>query len=524
MRKTRFFVLFWLLAILLISVTVPSQAQDDTYQLTIMHTNDAHSHYIVDPEDEGGAARQATVVKDIRAENPNTLLLDGGDRFTGSVLHSYHQGQDSAQVMVELGYDAMVLGSYEFTHGAAVLAEFVDALDFPVVVANVDFSQSPELNGKISPYILVEVGGEMIGVTGVTRGDARLRPIAELSFRTDYIEAVQEQVDIMRGEGINKIVLISHLGYFDDLEMGTLLDGVDVIVGADTNTLLSNTDEEAEGPYPAVTESATGETVLIVQAGLYNEYLGQLNVDFDANGMITNWSGDTILLAPEIAQDEDMLALLAELVAPIDTFLNEVVGTTASDLDGTEETCRFQECALGNIITDALRAETGAQIAVQNGGGIRASIEAGDITIGDVQLVLPFNNTYVIFELSGEDIIAALENGVSRVDADEGTGRFLQVSGLRYSYDSSQEVGRRIVSVEVQDEDGEWDIIDPDEVYTVATNDYLYAGGDGYEMFSDNSDNGYDYGVVLEEIVRNYIAAISPVSITLEGRIIQLER
>ena len=523
MRKIRLFILA-VLAILLISVGVPSRAQDETYELTILHTNDTHAHYIAEAEDEGGSARQATVVKDIRAEAPNTLLLDGGDRFTGANLHSYHQGQDSAQVMVELGYDAMVLGSYEFTHGATVLANFVDALDFPVVVANVDFSESLDLAGKIQPHILVEVGGETIGITGVTRGDSRLRPISELNFRTDYTEAVQEQVDLMRTQGVNKIVLISHLGYFDDLEMGTLLDGVDIIVGADTNTLLSNTNENAEGPYPAVSESLAGEIVLIVQAGLYNENLGRLDVEFDAEGSIVNWSGDTIFLAPELEQDEAMLALLAELEAPIDTFLNEVIGSSTQELDGTEDTCRFEECAMGNIITDALRAETNAQIAIQNGGGIRSSIDAGEVTVGDVQSVLPFNNTYVIFELSGEDIIAALENGVSRVDSDEGTGRFLQVSGLRYSYDSSQEVGRRIVSVEILTEDNDWEIIDPDEVYTVATNDYLFAGADGYEMFAENSDNGYDYGVVLEEIVRNYIAENSPVNITLEGRIIQLDR
>ncbi len=523
MRKIRLSIV-GIFVLLLISRGIASQAQDDGYSLTILHTNDAHAHYIVDEDEEGGAARQATIVKEIREETNHVLLVDGGDRFTGSNLHSYHQGQDSAQVMVELGYDAMVLGSYEFTHGAEVLADFVDALDFPVVVSNVNFSKSPSLEGKIQPYVLIEVDGETIGITGVTQGDARLRPIAELEFRTDYVDAVQVQIDIMRDEGVNKIIVISHLGYFSDLEMGTLLDGADVIVGGDSNTLLSNTDEDAEGPYPAVTESLTGEPVLIVQAGLYNEYMGRLDVEFDSEGVLQNWSGDTIFLDPEIAQDPDMLALLDELEAPIDTFLSEVVGVADVYLDGSEESCRFEECAMGNLITDALRYTTGAQIAFQNGGGIRASIETGDITVGNVQSVLPFNNTYVIFELSGEDIIAALENGVSRVDSDEGNGRFLQVSGLRYSYDSGQEVGRRIVNVEVLADDGQWDILDPGEVYTIATNDYLYAGGDNYTMFSENSDNGYDYGVVLEKAVRDYISATSPINVSTEGRIIQLDR
>lgn len=523
MRKIRLTIV-GLFVLLMISRGLTSQAQNEGFSLTILHTNDTHAHYIVDAEDEGGAARQATIVKEIREESDHVLLLDGGDRFTGSNLHSYHQGQDSAQVMSELGYDGMVLGSYEFTHGAVVLANFVDALNFPVVVANVDFSKSPSLNDKIEPYVIVEMDGERIGITGVTQGDARLRPIVELQFRTDYVDAVQEQIDIMRASDINKIIVLSHLGYFADLEMGTLLDGADIIVGGDSSTLLSNTDDEAEGPYPAVTESLSGEPVLVVQAGINNEYMGRLDVEFDTSGVIQDWVGDTIFLAPEIEQDEAMLTLLDELAEPIDTFLTETIGIAEVNLDGTEETCRFEECAMGNVITDALRYTTDAQIAFQNGGGIRSSINAGDITVSHVQSVLPFNNTYVIFELSGEDVIAALENGVSRVDADEGNGRFLQVSGLRYSYDSSQEVGRRIVSVEVLSDDGEWDIIDPDEIYTIATNDYLYAGGDNFTMFSENSDNGYDYGVVLEEAVREYISVISPVNVSTEGRIIQLDR
>lgn len=520
MLKQLFFILVLILALSPLSTSTHAQ---ETYTLTIMHTNDTHASHD-DDDGEGGVARMATVVKQLRAAAPNSILVDAGDRFTGSVFHSFYQGLDSAQVMVEMGYDAMVLGSYEFTHGAATLADFVDQLDFPIVVANVDFSNSADLNGTIQPTTILDVGGEQIGVIGITTGDSRIRPIPALSFSTDYVVIAQQYIDELRDQGINKIVLLTHIGYFNDLELATQLDGADVIVGGDSEILLSNTEEDSEGPYPAVTQSLSGEPVLVVQAGSRNQYLGHLDVTFDANGVPVEWEGDTIFISADIEPDPDMTALVEDLREPIGDFLSREVGVSEVLLVGKEEVCRFEECNMGNLITDAMLEITDADIAIQNGGGIRASIEPGPVTVDDVLQVLPFNNTFVIFELSGADFIAALENGVSRVNDTEGTGRFLQVAGMRYAYDGSQEEGRRIVSVEVMNQDGEYEPLDPDDVYTIATNDFIFAGGDDFVMFAENSDNGYDFGRPLEEIVRFYIEKNSPVNIGVEGRITRIDR
>jgi 5'-nucleotidase / UDP-sugar diphosphatase len=522
MRKPLF---VWFVFLISAFVLMPAQAQDDSFALTIMHTNDVHAHY--DPVgDYGGIARQATLVKQIRAEVDYSLLLDAGDRFTGSMFHSYYQGLDSVRTMNQLGYDAMVLGSYEFTHGADRLADFLDLLSFPAVVTNVDFSASPELNGAVKPYLIVDFDGEQVGIIGVTQGDSRIRPIPELVFNTDYENVVQTAVDALTEEGVNKIILISHLGYFNDLDLATRVSGVDVIVGGDSNTLLTNTPHpDAEGPYPGVITSASGEPVLVVQSWLYLRVMGRLNVVFDAAGVLTDWSGDALFLTDEIEDDPDMAALIEDLRAPLPDFLTNVLGENEVRLDGESEVCRYKECNTGNLITDALRAATGAQIAVHNGGGIRASIEAGEVTVGDVLSVLPFNNTFVIFELSGADLVAALENSVSRVEATEGTGRFLQVSGLRFTWDGTRDVGRRILSVEVLNEDGEYEVLDPDEVYTIATNDYLFAGGDDYVMFAENSSADYDFGRTLDEIVRSYIQQNSPINYPAnEGRIKRVDR
>ncbi len=516
-----------LVVCLLLSMLPVVRAQDDaeTFALTIMHTNDVHASYEPNRDDLGGVSRQATAVKEIRAETEHSLLVDSGDRFTGSVFHSYYQGWDSAQVMNQLGYDAMVLGSYEFTHGAEKLADFVNLLEFPVIVANVDFSASELLRDHVEPYTIVEFDDDMVGIIGVTEGDSRIRPIPELEFDTSYVEVVQATADELTAQGITKIILLSHIGYFDDLELATQVSDVDVIVGGDTNTLLSNTLEDAEGPYPAIIMSASDEPVLIVQAGEQLEVMGRLDVEFDPDGILTSWEGDAIELNAEIADDPDMLDLIDELRQPLEGFRLQVIGTTDVFLQGEEEVCRYEECNLGNLITDALREATGADIAFHNGGGIRASIEVGEVTVGDVLDVLPFNNTFFIFELSGVDIINALENGVSHVELTEGTGRFMQVSGLRYSWDGSREVGRRIVSVEVLNDEGEYETLDPDEEYTVATNDFLFAGGDDYDMFAENSRNSYDFGLTLDEIVRNYIDQHSPINIDVtDGRITRLDR
>lgn len=501
-------------------------AQDDDFTLTIMHTNDAHAHHDPDSDGIGGVIRQATVVQQIRDEVPYSLLVDAGDRFTGSIFHSFYQGWDSARVMNRLGYDAMVLGSYEFTHGADRLVDFINVLDVPVVVANVDFSGLPELAGETHPVIVKDFDGHKVGVIGITQGDSRLRPVPEAVFDTAYVDVVQTAVDELQADGVQAIVLLSHLGYFNDLDIATQVSGVDVIVGADSETLLTNTaHDDAEGPYPTVIESAAGEPVLVVQAWQHNRVMGRLDVTFDAEGALSAWDGDVIFLTSDIPDDPDMASLVEQLRGQLPDFMDEVLGETEISLAGDAAVCRFEECNMGNLIADALRNATNAEIAFHNGGAIRDSIAAGTVTVGDVLDVLPFNNTFVIFELSGADVIAALENSVSHVEATDGTGRFLQVSGLRFTWDGTLSMGQRIVSVEVQTSGGDYDVLDPDEIYSIATNDYLFAGGDDYGMFAENSSADYDFGRTLDEIVRLYIRQNSPLAISqTEGRIKRLDR
>jgi 5'-nucleotidase/UDP-sugar diphosphatase len=500
------------------ATAVPTE-EATNFELTILHTNDVHAHQAADADGNGGAALAASVIAQVRAANPNTLLLSAGDTYTGTLFQVVHHGLDSAELMNSTQYDAMTLGNHEFDEGDDVLAAFLQTIDFPAVAANVDFSASESLNGLAQPYVVLEKGGQQIGVIGLVNPEtpSSSSPGKELVFSADTLQVVENAVTDLTAAGVNKIIVLSHLGYQADVELAVESQGVDVIVGGHTHTLLANYDTRAAGPYPAEITNAAGGTTLVVQAGEYQQYVGQLNVEFDPQGEPVNWSGDTIFLSHFITPDAGVSAEVEALAEPIAAMSAQVIGQSSIYLEGDRTVCRAAECNLGNLITDAMRAETGAQIAIENGGGIRASIQPGDVTLGDVLTVLPFGNLVSTFSLSGADVRAALENGVSQMES--GGGRFPQVSGLRYTIDPAKPAGSRIVSVEVLDENGEYQPLDPAALYTVASNDFMRQGGDGYTMLAENAVDAYDYGRPLDQVVSDYIAAQSPVEIDLEGRI-----
>ena len=507
-----------LLALLVVAVLViglvPSvTAQDEeTFALTIIHTNDTHANHDPLSSGNGGAAREMTVVNQIRGEVGNSLLLDAGDRFTGTLYHQQYHGQDNAQVMNLLGYDAMTLGNHEFDNGDTILAQFIDRLHFPVVNNNIDFSQSTDLAGKVQPYVILDVGGQQIGVTGLITPETPTSssPGDELVFGDDLVGSAQAAVDEMTGINV-------------DREIIPQLSGVDIVVGGHSHTLISNMYVGAADVYPIEFTSTSGEPVVYVTAKAYNEFLGRLDVVFDANGVLTDWGGDVILLSQYVTPDPAMVTLLTALTEPIQTLRDTVVGEARVFLVGDRSVCRVAECNLGNLITDAMRENTSAQIAIENGGGIRADIDQGPVTLGQVLTVLPFGNLVSTFELKGSDVWAALENGVSQVE--NGAGRFPQVSGLRFTWDGSKDPGSRIVSVDVLNADtGEYEPLDLEATYTCAANDFMRGGGDGYTMLAENAINPYDFGSPLDVVVAQYITDHSPVAPEVEGRITRVDQ
>jgi 5'-nucleotidase len=512
-----------------------ASAQDDTFALTILHSNDEHSFHDPAASGDGGQARWSTVIDQVRATVENVLLLDAGDRFTGTLYHQQHRGQDSAQIMNLLGYQAMALGNHEFDDGDDILAAFIDAVDFPVLSANITVPDDSPLAGKFTPSVVLDVNGTQVGVIGLTTADTAniASPGEGVEFSYDYAAIVNAAAEELTAQGVNKIIALTHIGLGEDIALAEQLVGVDILVGGHSHTLLGNAYTAAAGEYPIEAAGASGEPVLIVQAGGGNSlYGGRLDVEFDAAGVLTDWGGDTIFLSRYIAPDPEVETLLEGLRAPIEALRATPVGDTGVFLVGDRAVCRATECNLGNLITDAMRAETGAQIAITNGGGIRSNVPVGadtpaelaletayTVTLGDVLTVLPFGNLVSTFELTGADVVAAIEHGVGAVE--DGSGRFPQVSGIRYTFDLTQEPGSRVVSVEVEGEDGSFSPIDEAATYTVVSNDFMRRGGDGYTMFAENAINPYDFGRPLDQVLADYIAANAPIAPAIEGRILQ---
>ena len=489
-------------------------------ELTILHTNDVHSHYdSFEPWGEpvqGGVARLVTAIEAVRDTAEHVLLLDAGDQFQGTLYFTVGGARVVADVMNQMRYDTMVIGNHEFDSGPAALAQFIDLAGFPIISANTDASADASLSEKILPFIIFFYDNVPVAVIGLTSEHTAIAssPGPNVQF-LDVIDTAQESVQVLEDMGINKIIALTHLGYEYDLELAGAVQGIDIIIGGHTHTNLD--------PYPTVTSSSTGEPVLIATAYEWGKQLGRLDVTFTAEGQIAAYEGHLITIDDSVAEDEDMLALLSGYQPAIDALMTTIVGATDVALNGAREDIRVRETNLGNLICDAMLWKTqsfNTTLAIQNGGGIRASIPKGMITMGQVLEVLPYGNQITVVSLLGSDVWAALENGVSQVK--DGSGRFPHVGGMRYTFDPAADTGSRVTAVGVWDAATEAYIpIDPAASYQMATNNFIANGGDDYVVFGLSSER-YETGWLLSDTFAEYLDAKSPVSPENEGRIDEL--
>lgn len=554
-------------ASLLVVATFLGWAQHWTF--TILHTNDTHSQLET-------MARQGTLIQEIRLQVPDVLLLHAGDSVMGTLYYTVHKGLADAWVLDQMRFTAMALGNHEFNEGPPGLAKFAGAVSFPLLCANFDFTGEPLLVGKILPYVVVETGKGKVGVLGLTTESTSWssNPGPNIVIG-DPLAAARQAVAELQALGVNAIVALTHLGWERDIELAQSVTGIDIVVGGHSHTLPKDyplvverklvnintaTSEElqtlrgigpalagriieyreAKGGFKTLEEivevkgigpaifagirdriSLVDATVpaLVVQAGERALHLGRLAVTFDAFGVLQAWSGELVPV-DKVPLDKTIEAKLAEFRGPIDALKAQRVGETKVDLDGERARVRTRETNLGNLIADAMlwkAAASGAQIAIQNGGGIRASIPTGAVNLGQALEVLPFGNYLVVLSLTGDQIIAALENGVSQVE--NVAGRFPHVAGLRFTWDPAKPAGGRIVSVEVLTPDG-FKPIRKASTYKVVTNNFLAGGGDGYAVFQEAKDKVV-LGFVDAEVLADYLRAHSPVSPKVEGRIVE---
>ncbi|MCS6932392.1 MAG: 5'-nucleotidase C-terminal domain-containing protein [Acetobacteraceae bacterium] len=523
MRQTPIFRRAVLGAALALPALRPARPQAAA-RLRLIHLNDVHARHepaaasgaACDPGRGpcfGGSARIAAAIRAARAEAEADgrahLTLDAGDQFMGSLFHTRHRGAAEVAVQNAYGCEAMAPGNHEFNHGPETLGRFAEAARFPLLSANIDAAEEPALAGRLRGWAAFARGGARIVVIGLTTPDtpAVSSPGPRLRF-TDPAEAAERAIFEARREGPATVVLLSHLGLAADLALARAVRGVDAVVGGHSHTLLGDL-PGASGPAPILAEGPD-RPVRIVQAGALGRYLGRLDLDLAADGRVVAHAASVREMTTDLPEDARVGAIVAEFAATLAEVRARVVGRLAA---GLPLDCRARECALGNLVADAmLAAAPGAEVALQNAGGLRAPLGAGEVTYGDVLAVLPFGNALATLSLRGADLRAALENGLSQPMA----GRFPQVGGIRFAWDAAAPPGQRLGPVEVRRE-GRWEALEPARVYRVVTNDFLRRGGDGYAVLRDAALEAYDNGPLLEEVVARFLAGGARAE--LEGRI-----
>ncbi len=511
-----------------------------------MHSNDTHANL-------ANIARKVTAVKEVRAKKPNALLLDAGDVFSGTLYFNEFKGQADLAFMNLMKYDVMTFGNHEFDLGATpeghqALVDFIKGSQFPFVSSNVDFSKDTKFtglftdlissepqNGKIYNGIIKEMNGEKVGIFGLTTAETKdISSPGSIAFE-DYITEAKKAVKAFEDKGVNKIIALTHIGYDDnpaydnDQILAKSVEGIDVIVGGHSHTQLDKpvvVDKNIAGKAKA--------TTLIVQAYQYNDYLGTLDVTFNNKGVVVAHNG-ALLKVADYVEDAQALATLKPFKDKVEEHSNTETGATAiialdnprTGGDNTKPSVRKNETPLGNLITDGMlkkakQYNNDVIMALQNGGGIRAGINQGPITVGEVITVLPFGNTLATMSLTGKELKEALEVSVGQYPAEN--GGFLHVSGAKVEFDSSKAKGQRIVKVSYMGGQGEYVEIQDNVTYTIATNAFTAKGGDGYDVFKKAYEEGRvtDLGLSDWENLAEHITSLGTVNPKVEGRVVDV--
>ncbi|MEY8749981.1 5'-nucleotidase C-terminal domain-containing protein [Alkalicoccobacillus gibsonii] len=485
--------------ILFVVLSAEAKAEETTIQ--ILHTNDVHGRAFEGDFDGMGYAKLAALIDETRSEH--SFLLDAGDTFHGTTFASLEEGETIAQSLNLLGYDALVPGNHDFNYGLERLQELEGKLDFPIIGANL-------LNGQkktfFDPYLIKEVNGTKIGIFGLSTPETEYKThpnnVRDVTFEDPSITA-SRMVEQLEEEGADLIIALAHLGIdksseFTSEKVAEDVPGIDVIIDGHSHSELQIGME-------------AGNETLIASAGEYVQNLGVVELVVE-DGELIDRTARLInqTEVEEIEPNQEMQSLLEELEEAQQEILAEPVGETKVELNGEREQVRVEETNLGNFIADVLRESTDADIALTNGGGIRASVAAGTITKGDLVEVSPFGNYGVTKDVTGEQLLEILEIGVKEYP--EPSGGFPQISGFSFYIDEAEEPGTRVHSVTV---DGE--PLDLTKTYSLATNDFLASGGDEYELLADLPvTNEYN---ALDELLISYLREAGEVSPKVEDRI-----
>lgn len=472
----------------------------DTVKITIIHTNDTHAR-LVGTATEIGFAKMATLIKEAKEANPNTLVLDAGDTLHGMPIVNISKGENAIKVLEAAGYDYMTLGNHDFNYGKERVYELKETSNVEIITANL-----LDKNGKslFTPYAIKEIAGVKIGIFGLTTPETAYKTsptnVEGITF-ADSIEISKKMVKELQDK-VDVIIALAHIG-LDESSVVTSkaiaekVDGIDIIIDGHSHTKLP--------------EGLLINDTLIAQTGNWGQNLGFVNIEVQ-NGEIINKTAELLSAeaAANTAEDPNLLNTINEIQEANKAVFDQVVAKTDIYLDGVRENVRTKETNLGNLSADAVRAASGADVGFVNGGNIRVDIQPGDITFGKVAELFPFGNTVQVKKISGQDLLEVLEHSVSGYPAAQ--GGFLHVSGLTFEFDPEQPAGLRVLNVNVGNKP-----LNLGSEYTVAINDFLGIGGDGFEMFA-KYPIAAEFGT-YEEIFADYLNTNGTKGIEVSGRI-----
>ncbi len=452
----------------------------------------------------GGFARLAAIARAAKSDGVPTLYAHAGDMYSPSLMSGFDQGAHTVELLNVVPPDVFVPGNHEFDFGKKNYLDRLQQAKFPFFAANLRHADGSVI-ARHQDRAVFTLGPVKVGVFGVALKDTPLMSSADGFVFTDEMQTVRDQSKALRAEGADIVVAVTHTDFLRDIEIARsrLVD-----------VLLTGHDHDLRISYDNRTA--------MVESGEEGEYVTAIDMycvvaEKDGKRSVT-WRPafrpiDSALVTP----DPEALAIVRRYEAELSKELDVAIGTTAVELDSRSASVRSQETAMGNLIADAIRASTGAEVAITNGGGIRANkiYPAGTtLTRRDMLSELPFGNATVMVEITGKDIRDALENGLSQVD--QRGGRFPQVSGLKLVYNRAAPAGSRIVSIEAGGKP-----LDPAAKYKVASNDFMFGGGDGYTALARGRTLiGKTDGTLMANVVMAYIRQIGRVETRVEGRIV----
>lgn len=498
-------VLFTIFALALIVV---AQTSDETTRITILHVNDVYQFTPVDGDTRGGLARVLTIEKQIKQENPNTIFTLGGDTISPSVESRTYKGAQMIDAWNALGIDYAVFGNHEFDFKSDVLLQRMKESKFTWLGANVFDTKTNRIFADTPPFVIRELDGVKVGFIGLLLPETKQTSSMEENLQVkNFCDTAKEIVPKMRAAGANAVVAITHLFMRQDKELAKCAS-FDLILGGHEHTLL---------------QSASNGTPIFKMTANARE-LGRFNLNFNRHTKKLESIDWEVIPVTDKTPDAPEFAAVFNKYKDLLQRLAEPVGSTTVELDALSFSSRNRETNVGNLIADAYRNAVKADAALINGGSIRADLtyNAGVLTRRDVLSILPFNSAVMKIEITGKTLRDALEHGVAKSGGEENEpGRFPQVSGMSFVFDSTKPPGARIMEVKVGGKP-----LDENKTYTLAASDFLVTrGGDGYVMFKDakiliKPENAPKDSELLENAIRN--APNKTIQPKIEHRIVKI--